>query len=347
MPFDIKEGLTHKIGPLPAFAWGLIGGGGFLIYRHFHPSGGSQPSAVATDTYGNPATDLGQSDGTTDPSGVWPGGYGVGGTAGSIVGNTGDATNPSDNTGTAYADPYSEYLSEQSQMLSDFLGALPQTWGLGDTPLNTVVSHDPTSGSTGSPDVINPTGSGAPAPAPTIDTRLTNSNPAKVPSLAEFLSSHPADNKTDAGKARLTALWTKTFGTRYAAYQSATGGQVVQPPHSLTGGGAPPPRMGVAPAYQPVQQQRLPVAPPATVPATLAPASSGIASAVAAVTKAVSGAVSTVLNPATTNASGSGRQVGPWATAAMRDAGVAPAKASGKKVRTFSQNGKFYAEIFD
>jgi hypothetical protein len=271
MPFDIKQGLTQKVGPLPAFAWGGIVGGAFLLYRHFHSPASSTPSAVAVDSYGTPAADLGQTDNSMDPSGLWPGGYGVGGSTG-IVGNVGDPLNPSDNSGTSYPDPYSEYLSQQNQMLSDFLGALPQTWGIGDTPLQAVVSHDVPApdNSVGQDGGTNPTGAGGPPPGVTPESRLPVAV-AKVPSLQEFISSHPAENKTVAQRQRLTQIWQSVFGARYAAYVSASNGQVQQSPMSLTGGGAPPPRTGVAPAYQPVQQNKLPVAPPASVPAPLAP----------------------------------------------------------------------------
>lgn len=298
MPFDIKEGLTTKLGPLPAWAYGLLAAGGFLAYRRFYGGNNSQ----ATDTYGNPAADLAQ----TDPADVWPGGFGVGGSTGNF-GNTGDPLDPSDNSGTPYPDAYAELLYQQQQQFSDLIGSLPQTWGLNDTPLNIVVSHEPQAAQN---DTLNPQGNGAPPPPPTIDTRIGNDNPARVPSLQEFLASHPADNKTTAGQKRLTETWQRVFGSRYAAYSSASNGTVQAPVHALTGGGAPPPRVGVAPAVQPVQQARL--------------------------------------NPATTNASGKGRQVGPWKTQAMRTAALVPVKASGKRVREFSTGpNAYYAEIFD
>lgn len=307
MPFDIKEGLTSKIGPLPAWAYGLLAAGGFLAYRRFFGGG----TTVQTDTYGNPAADLAQ----TDPAEIWPGGFGIGGSSG-LAGNTGDPTDPT--SGTPYLEPIEslfatnqEYLAEmqaQNQsFLSDFLAAMPQTWGLGDTPLQVVVSHD---NAPVSNDVTNGQGTGGPPPSPVADTRLGNDNPARVPSLNEFLATHPADNKTAAGRARLTETWQRVFGARYASYTSATSGTPQAPVHALTGGGAPPPRVGVAPAVQPVVQQR------AALPA------------------------------ATTNASGMGRQVGPWRTAAMRDAAVAPAIAAGKRVRKFSTGANaYYAEI--
>lgn len=46
---DVREAATRKIGPLPAWAWGAVIGGGFLIYR-FATGGGGGASSSNVDT---------------------------------------------------------------------------------------------------------------------------------------------------------------------------------------------------------------------------------------------------------------------------------------------------------
>lgn len=43
---DVKEAATHKIGPLPAWAWGAVVGGGVLVYRLVSGGGSSSPFAA-------------------------------------------------------------------------------------------------------------------------------------------------------------------------------------------------------------------------------------------------------------------------------------------------------------
>lgn len=82
MAIEIPEALKKKYGPLPLYAWLVVGGGGgLIIWHHFHPS----TPAAATDTgsvaaQGAPSVDPGSDGGGLDLGG---------GGAGTLPGDTG------------------------------------------------------------------------------------------------------------------------------------------------------------------------------------------------------------------------------------------------------------------
>jgi hypothetical protein len=58
---DFKVMLTKKLGPLPAYGWGIVIGGGYIAYRYLSGkglslSGGSSAATTATDSVGDSST---------------------------------------------------------------------------------------------------------------------------------------------------------------------------------------------------------------------------------------------------------------------------------------------------
>jgi hypothetical protein len=65
MAVDVKEALTRKLGPLPAWGWGVALGGGILAFRFIRGGigggSGEQAAASGAPTFVNPApTELGE-----------------------------------------------------------------------------------------------------------------------------------------------------------------------------------------------------------------------------------------------------------------------------------------------
>ena len=84
---DIKESLTTKLGPLPAWAWGATLGGSYVVYRYIKSAqAGNATQGVDTSAVGDvgTASDFSQGFGQTSP--------GLGG----INGSTGILTNQTD-----------------------------------------------------------------------------------------------------------------------------------------------------------------------------------------------------------------------------------------------------------
>lgn len=55
---NVAEAATRKIGPLPAFAWGGIVGGGVLAWRMLHGGGGGGASSAFVQPVGGPGMDF-------------------------------------------------------------------------------------------------------------------------------------------------------------------------------------------------------------------------------------------------------------------------------------------------
>lgn len=68
MTFDIEKNLTEKLGPLPGYAWVLLGVGGVFWYRKSHPGGSIRSSSVASPIANSstPATDASVSGATNN-----------------------------------------------------------------------------------------------------------------------------------------------------------------------------------------------------------------------------------------------------------------------------------------
>jgi hypothetical protein len=87
---DIKGALTRPLGPLPAWAWGVVIGGGYLLYRYLHTGSlfGSSTSSASSNSaqVEVPASDYGT--GATGTGGTSTGGTSSGGTTGGTTDGT-------------------------------------------------------------------------------------------------------------------------------------------------------------------------------------------------------------------------------------------------------------------
>jgi hypothetical protein len=72
---EIQERLTKKLGPLPVYAWGIIGGGAVFLWRHFHPKATPADTPVQDASLVDPSSI--PANGTDYGTGA-AGGYGSG-----------------------------------------------------------------------------------------------------------------------------------------------------------------------------------------------------------------------------------------------------------------------------
>jgi hypothetical protein len=87
MATDIKESLTQKVGPLPAYGWGLILGGGYVGYRYWKAKQAAAASAASpTSVVDTQGTGFGLSQDAASPWGN------AGGGGSSVVNPTGTGT---------------------------------------------------------------------------------------------------------------------------------------------------------------------------------------------------------------------------------------------------------------
>lgn len=80
-----EQGLMHKLGPLPVWAWAAMAGGGVLVYRVIHKNAGGTSTALGTanNTLTGAGSGSGTSTGTTGTGSTGSTG-GTGSTASSI-----------------------------------------------------------------------------------------------------------------------------------------------------------------------------------------------------------------------------------------------------------------------
>ena len=93
MPVDIKESLTQKVGPLPAYGWGVILGGGYVFYRYRkakQAAAAGAANSTVVDTQG-PAFGLSQDSASPWGSGNSAGGSGTGSSVVSPTTTTGQS----------------------------------------------------------------------------------------------------------------------------------------------------------------------------------------------------------------------------------------------------------------
>lgn len=70
MPVDVKEAVTRKLGPLPAWGWGVAIGGAFLAFRVIRPKSASSGSGTAAAIGSGPVIGTG---GDATPTDVFSG----------------------------------------------------------------------------------------------------------------------------------------------------------------------------------------------------------------------------------------------------------------------------------